>query len=94
MLFSFHCSLIQIAFVRFDMWEAEPLCAENIGLKDITRSRRGELIMYYRTSYGLWLLVLISFTEPDFLVCQKGFFCQQVFSKILTTFLSKVSTGI
>ena len=35
------------------MREAEPLCAENIGLKDITRSRRGErisrgeLIMYY-----------------------------------------------
>ena len=34
--------------------EAEPLCAENIGLKDISRSRRvelisrGELIMYYR----------------------------------------------
>ena len=35
------------------MREAEPLCAENIGLKDIARSRRGELIsrgeliMYY-----------------------------------------------
>ena len=35
------------------MCEAEPLCAENIGLKDIARSRsgelisRGELIMYY-----------------------------------------------
>ena len=34
------------------MREAEPLCAENIGLKDIARSRReelisrGELIMY------------------------------------------------
>ena len=26
------------------MREAEPLCAENIGLKDIARSRRGELI--------------------------------------------------
>ena len=36
------------------MREADPLYAENIGLKDITRSRRGELIcrgkliMYYR----------------------------------------------
>ena len=35
------------------MREAESLCAENIGLKDIARSRRGELIsrgeliMYY-----------------------------------------------
>ena len=35
------------------MCEAEPLCAENIGLKDIARRRRGklisqgELIMYY-----------------------------------------------
>ena len=35
------------------MCEVEPLCAENIGLKDIARSRRaelisrGELIMYY-----------------------------------------------
>ena len=35
------------------MCEAEPLCAENIGLKDIAESRRGELIsrgeliMYY-----------------------------------------------
>ena len=35
------------------MREAEPLCAENIGLKDIARSGRGELIsrgepiMYY-----------------------------------------------
>ena len=35
------------------MCEAEPLCAENIDLKDIARSRRaelisrGELIMYY-----------------------------------------------
>ena len=38
--------MIQIA-------QAEPVCAENIGLKDIARSRRGELIsrgeliMYY-----------------------------------------------
>ena len=38
------------------MRETESLCAENIGLKDIARSRRGELIsrgeliMYYRTS--------------------------------------------
>ena len=38
------------------MREAEPLCAENIGLKDIARSRReelisrGELIMYYSSS--------------------------------------------
>ena len=37
------------------MPEAELLCAENIGLKDITQSRRGELIsrgeliMYYRS---------------------------------------------
>ena len=37
------------------MRETESLCAENIGLKDIARSRRGELIsrgeliMYYRT---------------------------------------------
>ena len=30
------------------MREAEPLCAENIGLKDIARISRGELIMYYR----------------------------------------------
>ena len=30
------------------MREAESLCAENIGLKDIARNRRGELIMYYR----------------------------------------------
>ena len=36
------------------MCEAKPLCAENIGLKDIARSRRGglisrgELITYYR----------------------------------------------
>ena len=35
------------------MCEAEPLCAENIGLKDIAQRRRGELIsqgeliMYY-----------------------------------------------
>ena len=29
------------------MCEAEPLCAEIIGLKDIARSRSGELIMYY-----------------------------------------------
>ena len=29
------------------MCEAEHLCAENIGLKDIARSCRGELIMYY-----------------------------------------------
>ena len=39
------------------MCEAEPLCAENIGLKDIARSRRGELIsrgeliMYYRSLF-------------------------------------------
>ena len=26
------------------MREAEPLCAENIGLKDIARNRSGELI--------------------------------------------------
>ena len=38
------------------MREAEPLCAENIGLKDITQSCRGELIsreeliMYYKYS--------------------------------------------
>ena len=38
------------------MREAEPLCAENIGLKDIARSRREELIsrweliMYYSSS--------------------------------------------
>ena len=38
------------------MRETESLCAENIGLKDIARSHRGELIsrgeliMYYRTS--------------------------------------------
>ena len=37
------------------MRETEPLCAEDIGLKDIARSRRvelisrGELIMYYRS---------------------------------------------
>ena len=45
------------------MREAEPLCAENIGLKDISRSRRkelisrGELIMYYRLRkyYDTWL---------------------------------------
>ena len=30
------------------MREAEPLCAEDIGLKDIARSRTGELIMYYK----------------------------------------------
>ena len=38
--------MIQIAFVRpgLYMCEVEPMCAENIGLKDITRSRRGELI--------------------------------------------------
>ena len=41
--------MIQIAY-------AEPLCAENIGLKDIAQSRRGELIspgeliMYYSAS--------------------------------------------
>ena len=38
------------------MCEAEPLCAENISLKDIARSRTGELIsrreliMYYSCS--------------------------------------------
>ena len=32
------------------MREAEPLCPENIGLNDIAGSRRGELIMYYRTN--------------------------------------------
>ena len=46
------------------MCEAEPLCAENIGLKDIARSRRaelisrGELIMYY--SVILLLLPLLT----------------------------------
>ena len=39
------------------MREAEPLCAKNIGLKDIARSCRGELIsrveliMYYIKGY-------------------------------------------
>ena len=33
------------------MREAEPLCAQNIGLKDIARSRRGELIMYELIMY-------------------------------------------
>ena len=37
------------------MREAEPLCPENIGLNDIAGSRRGELIMYYRTNnYVIW----------------------------------------
>ena len=46
-----------------NMCEAEPLCAENIGLKDIARSHRGELIsrgeliMYYSVSCST-LLVL------------------------------------
>ena len=31
------------------MREAESLCAENIGLKDIAQSRKGELIIYYRS---------------------------------------------
>ena len=41
------------------MREAESRRAENIGLKDIARSRRGELIsrgeliMYYRTPYSV-----------------------------------------
>ena len=45
------------------MCEAEPLCAENIGLKDIARSRRGELIsrgeliMYYRTRKNRFVAV-------------------------------------
>ena len=33
------------------MCEAEPLCAENIALKDIDLSRRGELIMHYKTFF-------------------------------------------
>ena len=51
------------------MREAEPVCAESIGLKDIARSRwreliyRGERIMYYvvfvyRVLYKLNLLVI------------------------------------
>ena len=36
--------MIQIAFVRFVNRETESLCAEDVGLKDIARSRRGELI--------------------------------------------------
>ena len=31
------------------MCDAEPLCAENNGLKDIARGRMGELILYYRS---------------------------------------------
>ena len=48
------------------MCEADPLCAENIGLKDIARSRRGELIsrgeliMYYRS----WFLFIIVKRKP------------------------------
>ena len=50
--------MIQIAFQRFVHCETDSLCAENIGLKDIARSRRGELIsrgeliMYYSTCAG------------------------------------------
>ena len=36
--------MIQIAFLGLYMGEAEPLCAENIALKDISQSRRWELI--------------------------------------------------
>ena len=49
------------------MREAEPLCAENFGLKDIARSSRrginflGELIMYYRPSYGMVEFMLFAF---------------------------------
>ena len=39
------------------MCEAEPLCAENIGLTDIARSLRGELIMYYRTRKNRFVAV-------------------------------------
>ena len=47
------------------MCEAEPLCAENVGLKDIARNRRGELIsrgeliMYYRST--LYIVASLGF---------------------------------
>ena len=34
------------------MHEAESLCAENISLKDVARSLRGKLIMYYRLTFA------------------------------------------
>ena len=48
------------------MCETEPLCAENIGLKDILRSRRGELIsrgelMYYSSISHFLVICKASF---------------------------------
>ena len=49
------------------MREAESLCAENIGLKDIARNRRGELIsrseliMYYRPCFTFYAIILEHF---------------------------------
>ena len=39
--------IIHLFYIMIQIALAEPLYAENIGLKDIARSRRGELIMYY-----------------------------------------------
>ena len=56
--------MIEIAF-GFFMREAKPLCAENIGLKDIARSRWGkpiswgELIMYYSSSESNLFAVVV-----------------------------------
>ena len=56
--------MIEIAF-GFFMREAKPLCAENIGLKDIARSpwgkpiSWGELIMYYSSSESNLFAVVV-----------------------------------
>ena len=62
--------MIQIAFMRFVHRETESLCAENIGLKDIARSRRGklisrgELIMYYKSNIPSAVAPLQRLTLP------------------------------
>ena len=57
---------IQIAFVRFIHAYAEPRCAENIGLNDIARSRRGELMIITLPKFCHHT---IDFTSSQFPAC-------------------------